>query len=327
MHVKSSIMVVSNSASKLSKFSTASNPVATFDLSFERLSILSPIKPKEEPGEREEDTESFNEEDFLFIEGEEGAQEVEKDAFQYNGKGGVAMCEHQGHEASCDLCDLVYAEGFSDMGHTGMDSGCSFFSSYDGVSSPVDIAAASRNMASKSRSSRKGRKSSLSVRESLLAEAWERKRELMLHEDLSNVKEHAKPELIGRIVSNCANLILDASSSSELKRSRTRSLTNEDFEELRGCIDLGFRFDQSSIPDLCDTLPALEIYYAVSQNLHETPNCMSPVSPAIQLPARCSSPSPTPSWKISSPGDDPKDVKERLRHWAQAVACNVRLCY
>jgi hypothetical protein len=26
------------------------------------------------------------------------------------------------------------------------------------------------------------------------------------------------------------------------------------------------------------------------------------------------------SWRISSPGDDPKDVKARLKVWAQAVA-------
>uniref|UniRef100_A0A1J3FL23 Uncharacterized protein n=1 Tax=Noccaea caerulescens TaxID=107243 RepID=A0A1J3FL23_NOCCA len=30
--------------------------------------------------------------------------------------------------------------------------------------------------------------------------------------------------------------------------------------------------------------------------------------------------SPIATWRISSPGDDPKDVKARLKMWAQAVA-------
>jgi len=35
---------------------------------------------------------------------------------------------------------------------------------------------------------------------------------------------------------------------------------------------------------------------------------------------------PIANWKISSPGDDPDDVKARLKYWAQTVACTVRLC-
>ncbi|KAI5078659.1 hypothetical protein GOP47_0006330 [Adiantum capillus-veneris] len=30
------------------------------------------------------------------------------------------------------------------------------------------------------------------------------------------------------------------------------------------------------------------------------------------------------SWRISSPGDTPSQVKTRLRHWAQAVACSLK---
>ncbi|KAJ0978718.1 hypothetical protein J5N97_014260 [Dioscorea zingiberensis] len=30
--------------------------------------------------------------------------------------------------------------------------------------------------------------------------------------------------------------------------------------------------------------------------------------------------SPIANWRISSPGDDPKDVKARLKMWAHAVA-------
>lgn len=333
-------MVVSSPLSKLSKFSTASSLMTGLDLPFESLSLMPPTTPAEELHpleleleESDEDTESFDEEEFLFPESDEAAEVVDKSASHYYGVGGARpdpRCKQHEHEASCDIGDLGYAEGLSDIRPTGMDPGCGFFRYYDRESSPVNILTTSPTIASKRRSSsssRRGRKSSLSVRESLLAEAWERKRELMLHEELANIKERAKPELLGRSSSDCGSLIVDASTSSELRRSRTRSLTNDDFEELRGCIDLGFRFDQSSIPDLCDTLPALEVYCAVAQNLQESPNCMSPASPDNQSPARCSSPSANPSWKISSPGDDPKVVKGRLRHWAQAVACDARLWY
>ncbi|RRT63839.1 hypothetical protein B296_00034832 [Ensete ventricosum] len=52
-----------------------------------------------------------------------------------------------------------------------------------------------------------------------------------------------------------------------LALTRTRSVTDEDLDELRGCIDLGFGFDADSpLADarrLSDTLPALDLYYAV----------------------------------------------------------------
>ncbi|EAY80624.1 hypothetical protein OsI_35806 [Oryza sativa Indica Group] len=44
-------------------------------------------------------------------------------------------------------------------------------------------------------------------------------------------------------------------------------------------------------------------------------------------PVAPSSPAqPIANWKISSPGDSPDEVKARLKYWAQAVACTVRLC-
>lgn len=83
---------------------------------------------------------------------------------------------------------------------------------------------------------------------------------------------------------------------------RTKSLTDEDLDELKGCLDLGFGFSYDEIPELCNTLPALELCYSMSNST-------------------CS-----PDWKISSPGDHPEDVKARLKYWAQAVACTVKLC-
>ncbi|KAE8690466.1 Inositol transporter 1 isoform 1 [Hibiscus syriacus] len=91
----------------------------------------------------------------------------------------------------------------------------------------------------------------------------------------------------------------------ELKR--TKSLTGDDLDELKGCLDLGFGFSYDEIPELCNTLPALELCYSMS-------------------PTNTSPDTTVPNWKISTPGDHPEDVKARLKFWAQAVACTVKLC-
>ncbi|KAM0001577.1 hypothetical protein Hdeb2414_s0369g00878531 [Helianthus debilis subsp. tardiflorus] len=105
---------------------------------------------------------------------------------------------------------------------------------------------------------------------------------------------------------------------------RAKSLTDEDLEELKGCLDLGFGFSYDEIPELCNTLPALELCYSMSQKFldeqQKSPECSSMVNES-------SSPLPPPAnWKFSAPGDDPEDVKARLKFWAQAVACTVKLC-
>ncbi|EFJ14667.1 hypothetical protein SELMODRAFT_119859 [Selaginella moellendorffii] len=93
---------------------------------------------------------------------------------------------------------------------------------------------------------------------------------------------------------------------------RTRSLTDADLDELRGCIDLGFGFKNEADPELWKTLPALELCYAITQQLKEVQR-PSPVSP-LAVAGDFSSES----------GDRPQEVKTRLRHWARAVACTVR---
>ncbi|KAL0364785.1 UNVERIFIED_CONTAM: hypothetical protein Sangu_0576100 [Sesamum angustifolium] len=116
------------------------------------------------------------------------------------------------------------------------------------------------------------------------------------------------------------------------------TLTDEDLKELKGCIELGFGFNEEEGRRLCPTLPALDLYFAVNRQFLTSPIA----SPASTGPARspaassacspggrysCGSPSPTSdpdTWKIVSPGDDPQHAKKKLRHWAQAVACSVR---
>ncbi|KAL6191445.1 hypothetical protein ACLB2K_037835 [Fragaria x ananassa] len=104
-------------------------------------------------------------------------------------------------------------------------------------------------------------------------------------------------------------VLLEGYVDSDDHLSRTKSLTDEDLDELKGCLDLGFGFSYQEIPELCNTLPALELCYSMSHKfmLH---SCSSPIA----------------NWKISSPGDHPEDVKARLKYWAQAVACTLKLC-
>ena len=102
-----------------------------------------------------------------------------------------------------------------------------------------------------------------------------------------------------------------------------KSLTEKDLEELRGCLDLGFEFTYEDIPELCNTLPALRLFSTPSSHLH--PN-WAISKPGICLPSLSFSLSPPSLSNFLVPGDDPEEVKARLRLWAQAVACIVRLC-
>ncbi|CAL1365990.1 unnamed protein product [Linum trigynum] len=120
---------------------------------------------------------------------------------------------------------------------------------------------------------------------------------------------------------------------------RAKSLTDDDLDELKGCLDLGFGgFSYDEIPELCNTLPALELCYSMSQKFLDDTNQKSSFpaegmdsssdgSPADGVAASDqAASSPIANWKISSPGDHPEDVKARLKYWAQAVACTVKLC-
>ncbi|KAF3575263.1 hypothetical protein F2Q69_00063770 [Brassica cretica] len=108
------------------------------------------------------------------------------------------------------------------------------------------------------------------------------------------------------------------------KLTRAKSLTDDDLEDLKGCLDLGFGFSYDEIPELCNTLPALELCYSMRRRFSDDKNNnKSPESSSVDA----SPPSPPiANWKISSPGDNPDDVKARLKYWAQAVACTVQLC-
>lgn len=64
-------------------------------------------------------------------------------------------------------------------------------------------------------------------------------------------------------------------------------LTDEDLKELRGCIELGFGFDEKQgAMSLCKTLPALDFYFAVTRQVS---NCSNSPLPSPNTPARKSS--------------------------------------
>uniref|UniRef100_A0A0E0CRX2 Uncharacterized protein n=1 Tax=Oryza meridionalis TaxID=40149 RepID=A0A0E0CRX2_9ORYZ len=127
-----------------------------------------------------------------------------------------------------------------------------------------------------------------------------------------------------------------SSSSSALRR--VRSVTDDDLDELRGCMDLGFGFEAAGCPlcgagrsRLVETLPALDLYYAVHGNAGGGGGGAGEVCAAAN-PCSCgasssevSEESPLGSpMSILSPGDTPETVKMRLKQWAQVVALSVR---
>uniref|UniRef100_A0A0E0K5M3 Uncharacterized protein n=1 Tax=Oryza punctata TaxID=4537 RepID=A0A0E0K5M3_ORYPU len=118
---------------------------------------------------------------------------------------------------------------------------------------------------------------------------------------------------------------------------RVRSVTDDDLDELRGCMDLGFGFEvEAAGCPLCgagrsrlvETLPALDLYYAVHGNGGggggEVCAAASPCSCGASS-SEVSEESPLGSpMSILSPGDTPETVKMRLKQWAQVVALSVR---
>ncbi|KAA8542979.1 hypothetical protein F0562_021527 [Nyssa sinensis] len=72
-----------------------------------------------------------------------------------------------------------------------------------------------------------------------------------------------------------------------------------DLEEVKACRDLGFELEHERMLDMMPTRLSMS-----GSTLDTSSGGNSPIS----------------NWRISSPGDDPRDVKARLKVWAQAVA-------
>lgn len=103
---------------------------------------------------------------------------------------------------------------------------------------------------------------------------------------------------------------------------RTKSVTDEDLEELKACIELGFSFDSPDVElnhRLSDTLPALGLYYATNKSSSAVSSSSSLSIPEFDPASPMGSP-----HTILSPGENPQIVKTRLKQWAQVVACTLR---
>ncbi|CAN8229519.1 unnamed protein product [Cochlearia groenlandica] len=103
---------------------------------------------------------------------------------------------------------------------------------------------------------------------------------------------------------------------------RSKSVTDGDLEELKGCIELGFGFEPDSPeldPRLSETLPALELYCAVNKQYSNRLSRTSSLS-SIASDGEISD----SSTKIVDQDDDHETRKLRLKQWAQVVACSLR---
>ena len=89
------------------------------------------------------------------------------------------------------------------------------------------------------------------------------------------------------------------------RRSRrlSKSVTDEDLDELKACIELGFGFDSPDMDKrLSDTLPALGLYYAVNKQYVDAVTKSS--SPSSSTVSDCDPPSPLGSpHTIFGPGN------------------------
>ncbi|KAM7252233.1 hypothetical protein ACFE04_024116 [Oxalis oulophora] len=107
-------------------------------------------------------------------------------------------------------------------------------------------------------------------------------------------------------------------SSSSSSGKLSRSVTFDDLEELKGCMDLGFGFGLDSPdlnPKLTDTLPALEFYCAVNKqfnSMSRSSSCSSINSVSTETPS------------LFNQDDDPETIKMRIKQWAQVVACSAK---
>ncbi|KAK1308232.1 hypothetical protein QJS10_CPA09g00227 [Acorus calamus] len=107
-----------------------------------------------------------------------------------------------------------------------------------------------------------------------------------------------------------------------------RSVTEDDLDELKACVELGFGFGNGSPVSapvdrrLSDAFPAIDLYYAVhglSRSSSSAATECSGEGGGDDGGEGSSGPS-----SIITPGDSPQMVKERLKQWAQVVACSVR---
>ncbi|XP_019099704.1 PREDICTED: uncharacterized protein LOC109132517, partial [Camelina sativa] len=103
---------------------------------------------------------------------------------------------------------------------------------------------------------------------------------------------------------------------------RGKSLTDEDLDELKASFELGFGFGSPEMADqrLSDTLPALELYFAVQKSYNDAVSNKSTTTSSSSL---SSDGDTSPHNSVYRNSDDPQTVKTKLKQWARVVACTV----
>ncbi|KAE9607279.1 hypothetical protein Lal_00025729 [Lupinus albus] len=100
-----------------------------------------------------------------------------------------------------------------------------------------------------------------------------------------------------------------------------KSLSDDDLEELKACIELGFGFDSPKFdPKLSNTIPALTLYHAVNKQYNNHTLFRSSSTSSLASESHISSSNNI----IFNKADDLAVKKTRLKQWAQVVACAVR---
>jgi hypothetical protein len=101
---------------------------------------------------------------------------------------------------------------------------------------------------------------------------------------------------------------------------RGKSLTDEDLDELKASFELGFGFGspENADPRLSNTLPALELYFAVQKSYNDAVSNKSTTSSSSLSDGDTS-----PHHTVYQTSDDPQTVKTKLKQWARVVACTV----
>lgn len=121
-----------------------------------------------------------------------------------------------------------------------------------------------------------------------------------------------------------ANLVdLGAQQSSVRRRDRrraTKSMTDLEIDELKGFIDLGFKFNMNNLsPQVVNMLPGLQ--RLGGQKVQNSIVSRPYLSEAWLTPR---SDSPVLNWRVPSEHGEAVTMKEQLKFWARAVASTVQ---
>ncbi|KAE8702449.1 putative ankyrin repeat-containing protein [Hibiscus syriacus] len=121
---------------------------------------------------------------------------------------------------------------------------------------------------------------------------WERRNRILRQERSRNTEEPLRMTALPSLMKNRRYLskqlsMLETSRDIAWERRRRQILrqergkngipeangiTDEDLNELKGCIELGFGFNEEAGQQLCNTLPALDLYFAVNRQLSPSPD-------------------------------------------------------